>query len=173
MAKGTHVPQPELDLDLDLGQTKPVWGKPRPGPDRLDRLRRRDSLPLLPDTYQIILRLVGEERTISFIRRFGGTDARFPARPAPDHAMVRILGPENLRSLRREFGPLEIHWPAASDFLALVDARCLRRQGWSTRDIARRLYRDPKTIERYVKGMRLEKPQPMQAPLPLFDAQLP
>jgi hypothetical protein len=119
-----------------------------------ERVRRRDSLPVLPDAYAPLLRLVGLARTLRFIRRYGGTEARFPARPGPDHEMVGILGRRGVALLRADYGALDLHWPAASDYLALIDARALRVKGWSVREIARRLYRDPKTIERYVKGVR-------------------
>ncbi len=140
-----------------------------------DRVRRRDSLPVLPDSYEPLLRAVGLYRTLAFIRYYGGGEARFPARPGPDHPMVRLLGRRVVEAMRAEYGALDLHWPAASDYLALVDARALRQKGWTVRDIARRLYRDPKTIERYVKGVRAVgvrrgracggKP----APLPLFS----
>lgn len=134
-----------------------------------ERLRRRDSLPVLPDSYAPLLRAVGPARTLAFIRHYGGMEARFPARPSPDHPMVRLLGRRVVQAMRADYGPIDLHWPAASDYLALVDARALRLRGWSVRDIARRLYRDPKTIERYVKGVRpgklrqraMEKPTPL------------
>ncbi|KPF83581.1 hypothetical protein IP70_18800 [alpha proteobacterium AAP38] len=119
-----------------------------------DRLRRRDSLPVLPDSYEPLLRAAGLRSTLAFIRHYGGGEARFPARPGPDHPMVRLLGRRVVAAMRAEYGALDLHWPAASDYLALVDARALRQKGWTVRDIARRLYRDPKTIERYVKGVR-------------------
>lgn len=143
-------------------------------PREQDRLRRRDSLPVLPDAYDPLLRRVGMTRTLAFIRRYGGADARFPACPGPDHDMVRILGWRAVAALRAEFGALDLHWPAASDYLALVDARALRVKGWAVRDIARRLYRDPKTIERYLKGVRVKgarraRVKPAPGPLPLFE----
>jgi len=140
-----------------------------------ERVRRRDSLPVLPDAYAPLLRLVGLARTLRFIRRYGGTEARFPARPGPDHEMVGILGRRGVAVLRAEFGALDLHWPAASDYLALIDARALRQKGWSVREIARRLYRDPKTIERYLKGVRVAgvrrrgRVKAGAGKLPLFD----
>lgn len=139
-----------------------------------DQLRRRDSLPILPETYAPLLRMAGLTRTVAFIRRYGGTEARFPARPDPDHEMVQILGCRGVQEMRAEYGPLDLRWPSASDYLALLDARTFWQEGWSVHDIARKLYRDPKTIERYLKGVRdggvrRVRAKTGPAPLPLFE----
>lgn len=144
-------------------------------PEEQDRIRRRDSLPVLPDTYDHMVRRVGVARTIKFIRVYGGTEARFPAKPSPEHPMVRILGRRGVQLLRDEYGPIEVRWPQASNYLAMLDARALRTQGMDIHDIAVKVYRDVNTVKRYVSGVepvcQSVKKAPQKAapePLPLF-----
>lgn len=149
--------------------------RPELTPEEQERHRRRDSLPVLPDTYDQMLRRVGQARTVRFIRHYGGAEARFPGNPAPDHPMVRILGRRAVQLLRTEYGPIDIRWPQASNFLAMLDARALRVAGHDLHDIALRVYRDVNTVKRYVSGVQPSHPRPKQAvekiapePLPLF-----
>lgn len=134
-------------------------------PEEQERLRRRDSLPVLPDTYDPMRRLIGDARTVKFVRAYGGREARFPAHPRPDHEMVRLIGLRAVQLLRHEYGALDIRWPSAANYLAMLDARAMRQRGEDITSIARKLYRDTGTIRRYVSGVR-----PVQEPLPLSPA---
>lgn len=149
--------------------------RPELTPDEQERHRRRDSLPVLPDTYDLMVRRVGVARTVKFIRVYGGTEARFPSNPAPDHPMVRVLGRRAVQLLRAEYGPIDVRWPQASNYMAMLDARALRLQGVDIHDIATRVYRDVNTVKRYVSGVEPVRQPPKKTaqkttpePLPLF-----
>ena len=119
-------------------------------PEEIERLRKRDSLPILSETYGQVAKIIGDEKAELFARHFGGREARITIR---NSRMLALLGRAALDKLRNHFGAEEVRWPACSNYFAMVDARMLRRLGYSIPEISRRVYRDDNTVKRYVAGI--------------------
>lgn len=136
--------------------------------------RRRDSLPVLPAPYHPIMRIIGVSRTLRLAREFGGENVEFSAKPRPGSRMMDAIGPKAIALLHRHYGRDRIKLPTAWPYLNLLDARKMRRQGRTYREIALKLRVARSTVEHYCQGVepvsRPPAPAAKAAPpdLPLF-----
>lgn len=147
----------------------------RSGGTMVDDLRRRDSLPVLPSVYHPISRIIGLSKTLRLAREFGGEKVEFPARPRPGSRLMETIGPKAIALLHRQYGRDRVKLPTAWPYLNLLEARKLRRQGRTMREIALRLRIARSTAEHYCTGVEPMAPfgkggreaAPI-VPLPLF-----
>lgn len=119
----------------------------------VDDQRRRDSLPILPAPYHPISRVIGLTKTLRLAREFGGDKVEFPARPRPGSRLMETIGPKAIALLHRQFGRDRVKLPTAWPYLNLLEARKLRRQGRTMREIALRLRIARSTAEHYCAGV--------------------
>ncbi|HYC03696.1 MAG TPA: hypothetical protein VED40_10405 [Azospirillaceae bacterium] len=114
----------------------------------------RDTLPTLPPLGQEIAERFGEPFAVAFLRRYGGTRVRFAARPRFNNPLLAWMGERRFHELRRAiFGDARVEVPAARAYLAMLDARALRRRGRTVTDIATALGLSYSCARRYVTGI--------------------
>lgn len=119
----------------------------------LERLRVRDSLPMMPEVFQEIEGVVGTHAAIALMRAFGGEKVEFPKKMRLDSKLSGVIPPSTAEKLHEHFGSGKIKLPAGVNFLTLCKARHLR-SGASISTIARLLNRDVDTISRYCADVR-------------------
>ncbi|HYE48808.1 MAG TPA: helix-turn-helix domain-containing protein [Azospirillaceae bacterium] len=160
---GAHTPDPRNPDTRNSGPRNPGTrpaargsdarpARRRPD-DAVERLRRRDSLPILPETLAAVAALAGEGAALALARGFGGGRVRFARRPRAGNALVALLGEETYALLRdRLFGDATVEVPAARGYLALLEARRLKARGLPLREIAARTGIALSTARRYTAG---------------------
>lgn len=144
-----------------------------------ERIRRRDSLPVLPETLAHAAAIVGTNWAVQLARKFGGERVRFSTAPRAGNELLALLGERRYALLRdRVFGTDKIEVPLARGYLAMLDARELRRRGLSYREIANRLRITTSMVQRYCEGVtpgdgaksgRRQVKSVTAEPLPLLD----
>ncbi|MFV3126103.1 hypothetical protein [Niveispirillum sp. KHB5.9] len=136
--------------------------------------RNRNSLPILPAPYHPISRVIGIAKTLRLAREFGGEKVEFPARPRSGSRLMEAIGAKAIALLHRQYGRDRVKLPTAWPYLNLLEARKLRRQGRTMREIALRLRIARSTAEHYCTGVEVvtapknEREVAKAAPLPLF-----
>jgi hypothetical protein len=119
-----------------------------------ERIRRRDSLPILPETLAQAAAIVGTRWAVLLARKFGGERVRFSAHPRAGNELLALLGERRYALLRdRVFGTDKIEVPLARGYLAMLDARALRQRGRSYREIANALRITTSMVQRYCEGV--------------------
>lgn len=121
----------------------------RPVYDRSTDLRPEfESRP--PAQAEPFVRVLGAERTVAFLRAFGGAEMRFYGRVAPHGRLARFLGGELAQELADQAGHLPPRIPLAQRWTA----RWLAWRGASVASIARQLHVTDKTVRGYLAERR-------------------
>jgi hypothetical protein len=128
--------------------------RPELTPEEQERHRRRDSLPVLPDSYHPIVQRIGLRLTLRLARRLGGEKVQFPAQPRPGSRVVKAIGADAVVLLHGLFLAEEIKLSTAWSYLNMVDARRLRRQGYTVLEIVQRLRISRSTAEHYTRDVQ-------------------
>lgn len=93
----------------------------------------------MPASLAEIADLFGVEAAVALVEHFGGTEVKFPARPADDHPVLLALGDELGRALCAYFGGELIYVPHGRRSSTRAEVARPEAAGYDRAAIARRL----------------------------------
>lgn len=98
-----------------------------------------------PKNLQPYVEALGEDLTLTFIMRFGGSPVYLPSSDNTQSEVSAVLGAEGIKALANVFGPGQIaRVPIAREWTI----RKLKSRQWSTLAIARELRVTDETVRR-------------------------
>ncbi len=98
-----------------------------------------------PKNLEPYIEALGEDLTLAFIMRFGGSPVYLPSSEATDSEIKTVLGADGIKALAKIFGPGQIgRVPIAREWTV----RKLKAHHWSTLAIARELRVTDETVRR-------------------------
>ncbi|QIO60672.1 transposase family protein [Rhizobium leguminosarum] len=98
-----------------------------------------------PENLKPYVEAIGEELTLKFIMRFGGSPVYLSVDPKDDSDVVEVLGTDGMKALAKSFGRGQIgRVPIAREWTV----RKLKAQGLSVLAIARELRVADETVRR-------------------------
>jgi hypothetical protein len=98
--------------------------------------------------------VLGTPLAIKFLILFGGAQVGLSQSPRGDGLVSRIIGKEHESALGQKLGSKVNRVPLASKWLAL----CLRAEGETTAEIARRLRVSDVSVRRWMAGTNTPRP---------------
>lgn len=117
-----------------------------------------DGVPvaLMPPVLQQIAEIAGPEAAVRVARELGGRRIYLAPRPGPRNPLTRVLGKPLATAIAETLGSGDLEVPSARPLLNWYAARQLRREGWTTRQIARHLNLTERRIRQLVGDIRLD-----------------
>ncbi len=92
--------------------------------------------------------VLGEDLTLDFLLKFGGTPVYLAITPRPNSPVVECVGYDKASKLGRSLGPGAVQIPTAKPWMAVK----LKEKGFTGIAIARLLHTDSRTIRRWLNG---------------------
>ena len=110
-------------------------------------------MALMPPVLQQIAEIAGPEAAVRVARELGGRRIYVAPRPGPRNPLTRLLGRPLAMAIAESLGSGDLEVPSARPLLNWYAARRLRREGWTTRMIAKRLNLTERRIRQLVAGV--------------------
>ena len=101
----------------------------------------------LPASLVDVAETLGLRVVLGLITHFGGLEVKFPAKPAPDHAIIKALGGEDGYALCSYLGGQAVYVPKRAFRISAEEIARLEAQGYNRQAIARLL----DTSQRHVR----------------------
>ncbi len=127
--------------------------------------------PRAPAHVQPYVDVLGEKEAMAFLLEFGGAEVYLPASPRSRSLIVQRLGQDRTLALAQALSRMmssgqKLRVPTAKPWLAV----CMRHEGMTTADIARRLHVTDATVRGWFqrKGVRRSPPKFDPRQLKLF-----
>lgn len=129
-------------------------------------------MALMPPVLQQIAEIAGPLAAVRIARELGGRRIYVAPRPGPKNPLTRLLGRPLAMAIAEGLGSGDLEVPSARPLLNWYAARHLRREGWTTRMIAKRLNLTERRIRQLVTGVEpghlpkgIPEPNPLICPL--------
>jgi transposase-like protein len=104
------------------------------------------NYPRPPAHIEPYVRILGVESTIEFLLTFGGAEIYLTSSPKRRARLVDMIGAEKAAELAEAISRLKVRVPTAKPWIAC----CMKTEGLSIAEIARRLHTADNTIRRWL-----------------------
>ena len=123
------------------------------------------NYPPPPHHIEPYVRVLGAGDAFEFILRFGGGEIYLTNNPQKRSQVVEQVGRDKAIALADAIGHLKVRVPTAKPWLAA----CMKTQGLTVAEIARRLHSADSTVRNWLAGIGVSRgnrqPDPRQLPL--------
>ena len=111
-----------------------------------------DQTPMPKPTAQVEVYadVLGPEKAVDFLLKFGGANLDFAKNPGPQSALVKAVGLEKARELGRRMNHTRRRIPTAKPWLA----QALKSRGLSGAEISRKLLTTDVTVRKWLNKAR-------------------
>lgn len=104
------------------------------------------NYPRPPAHIEPYVRILGVQPTIEFLLTFGGAEIYLTSSPKRRARLVEMIGAEKAAELAETIARLKVRVPTAKPWIAC----CMKTEGLSIAEIARRLHTTDNTIRRWM-----------------------
>lgn len=104
--------------------------------------------PAPPALVAVYVEIMGPKLAMEFLLAFGGAPLEHHERTTARSRIAAVVGPEHARALAQENHRLQPRVPLATRWLAA----CLKAEGQSVHDIARKLRCSDVTVRKYLRA---------------------
>lgn len=117
--------------------------------------------PRAPAHVQPYVDVLGEKEAMAFLLEFGGAEVYLPASPRSRSLIVQRIGQDRTLALAQALSRMmssgqKLRVPTAKPWLAV----CMRHEGMTTADIARRLHVTDATVRGWFRRKGRRRPPP-------------
>lgn len=108
------------------------------------------NYPRAPAHIEPYVRILGVQSTVEFLLTFGGAEIYLTSSPKRRARLVDLIGADKAAELAETIARLKVRVPTAKPWIAC----CMKTEGLSIAEIARRLHTTDNTIRRWITADR-------------------